>query len=142
MCEIPIGSTSQAAPALLELRPHWKTAAAITEFIDHSLRPTGYRLVGVFEEPASDALAVAGFREARALAWGHYLYIDDVSTVPAARRAGHAERLLGWLTEEGRQLGCEALHLDSGVGPERAPAHRLYMRHGFRISMHHFERPI
>jgi len=140
--EIQIGDTAAAAAAMLELRPRWGTAVAIVEFIDESLRPAGYRLVGVFDGPGSDALAVAGFREARALAWGHYLYVDDLSTVPGARRAGHAERLMGWLIEEARRLGCEGLHLDSGVAADRAPAHRLYMRHGLRISAHHFERPI
>lgn len=131
-----------AAAAMLELRPRWETAAAIVELVDGSLRPAGYRLVGVFDGAGPDARAVAGFREARTLAWGHYVYVDDISTVPAARRAGHAERLMDWLIEEARGLGCEALHLDSGVGPERAAAHRLYMRHGLRISSHHFERPI
>lgn len=28
-----------------------------------------------------DAVAAAGFRELRSLAWGHYLYVDDVSTL-------------------------------------------------------------
>jgi GNAT superfamily N-acetyltransferase len=140
--EIQIGNTARAAAAMLELRPRWETTAAIVDFIDVSLRPAGYRLVGVFDERASDALAVAGFREVWALAWGHYLYVDDVSTVPGARRAGHGVRLMDWLTEEAQRLGCEALHLDSGVAADRAPAHRLYMRHGLRISAHHFERPI
>lgn len=137
--EIQVVDTAGAAAAMLELRPRWGTAAAIADFIDDSLRPAGYRLVGVFDGPDSDALAVAGFREARTLAWGHYLYVDDVSTVPDARRAGHAQRLMDWLTEEARRLGCEGLHLDSGVTADRAPAHRLYMRNGLRISAHHFE---
>jgi GNAT superfamily N-acetyltransferase len=140
--EIQIGDTVRAAAAMLELRPRWGTATAIVDFIDGSLRPAGYRLVGTFDGPDSDALAVAGFREGGSLAWGHYLYVDDVSTVPGARRAGHAERLMDWLIEEARRLGCKGLHLDSGVGADRAPAHRLYMRHGLRISAHHFERLI
>jgi GNAT superfamily N-acetyltransferase len=140
--EIQIGDTSEAVAAMLELRPRWGTAAAILDFIDVSLRPAGYRLVGAFNGQDSDALAVAGFREVRSLAWGHYLYVDDLSTVPGARRAGHGERLMDWLTEEAQRLGCEGLHLDSGVGADRVPAHRLYMRHGLRISAHHFERPI
>lgn len=140
--EIRAGDTLAAAAALLELRPRWETPAAIVEFVDDSLRPAGYRLAGAFEGPGSDALAVAGFREVRTLAWGHHLYVDDVSTLPTARRAGHGDRLMSWLTEEAGRLGCEALHLDSGVAADRAPAHRLYMRHGLRISAHHFEREI
>jgi hypothetical protein len=32
------------------------------------------------------------------------------------------------------------LHLDSGVGPERFGAHRLYHHHGLAIYSHHFAR--
>ena len=136
------GDTTRAAPAMLELRPRWETAEGLVNFIDDALRPVGYRIAGVFEGRESEALAVAGFREVRSLAWGHYRYVDDVSTIRTARRSGHGEKLMGWLAEEARRLGCEGLHLDSGVAADRAPAHRLYMRHGLRISAHHFEREI
>jgi GNAT superfamily N-acetyltransferase len=138
--EILEGETERAGCAMLELRPRWDTAAAVVAFIDNSLRPAGYRLVGVFDAEQPGALAAAGFRELRSLAWGHYLYVDDVSTLPAARRRGCGEQLMDWLNQEAARLGCEGLHLDSGVAADRAPAHRLYMRHKLRISAHHFER--
>jgi hypothetical protein len=47
-----------------------------------------------------------------------------------------------WLTEEGQRLGCGQLHLDSGVGPERFDAHRLYHNHGLAIYSHHFARAV
>ncbi len=46
---------------------------------------------------------------------------------------------MDWLAEEAARLDCEGLQLDSGVAADRAPAHRLYMRHQLRISAHHFE---
>ncbi|PZS39466.1 MAG: GNAT family N-acetyltransferase [Pseudonocardiales bacterium] len=140
--EIPEGSTERVADAMLALRPRWGTASALVNVIDTRLRPVGYRLAGVFRDDEKSAVAVAGFREVTALAWGHYLYVDDVSTLPAERGAGHADRLMTWLGGEGRRLGCESLHLDSGVDLDRAPAHRLYMRHKLRISAHHFERDL
>jgi GNAT superfamily N-acetyltransferase len=140
--EIPEGETERAALAMLELRPRWGTAAAVVAFIDSSLRPAGYRLVGAFDGERSNAVGAAGFRELRSLAWGHYLYVDDVSTLPPARGQGCGEQLMGWLDKEAARLGCEGLHLDSGVAADRAPAHRLYMRHKLRISAHHFEREI
>lgn len=140
--EIPENETERAAMALLELRPRWKTATAVVDFIDNSLRPAGYRLVGVFDGDQPDAVASAGFREVHALAWGHYLYVDDVSTISAARQRGCGERLMDWLVEEAARLNCEGLHLDSGVAADRAAAHRLYMRHKLRISAHHFERAL
>jgi GNAT superfamily N-acetyltransferase len=108
--------------------------------VDDMQRPEGYRLVGAFEEGESEALAVAGFRTDHSLAWGDYLYIDDLSTLPEARRRGNARALLDWLLEEGRRLGCDQLHLDSGVGLDRADAHRLYLNAGMVIVSHHFAR--
>lgn len=139
-----MGQTGLAAAAMLALRPRWNDHEGLVNAIDTQLRPAGYRLIGVFTDDGEngEAVAVAGFREVHALAWGHYLYIDDVSTLPQARGHGYADQLLSWLQVEARRLGCQGLHLDSGVGPDRAPAHRRYMRHKLRISAHHFERDL
>lgn len=136
--EIIEGQTAQAADAMLILRPRWKTAEAVVEFIDSRLRPNGYRLAGVFGRSRNAAISVLGFRELWSTAWGHYLYIDDVSTAPTARGKGYADELLQWVIAEARRLDCEGVHLDSGVGDDRAAAHRLYMRNHLRISAHHF----
>ena len=66
--------------------------------------------------------------------------MDDLSTLPEGRRRGYGRQLLEWLTDEARRLGCEQLHLDSGVGPERTDAHRLYFNTGLEITSHHFAR--
>jgi GNAT superfamily N-acetyltransferase len=123
-----------------ELRPHVGDEASFVRRVDDVQRPEGYRLVGAFEEGKEDALAVAGFRVGHMLAWGRFLYVDDLSTLPSGRRRGHARALLEWLAEEARRLGCEELHLDSGVGADREDAHRLYMNARLRITSHHFAR--
>jgi GNAT superfamily N-acetyltransferase len=109
--------------------------------VDDEQRPEGYRLAGAFED-GPEAVAVAGFRLAHNLAWGRHVYVDDLSTLPAARRRGHARALLDWLAGEARRLGCAELHLDSGVGPQRADAHRLYLNAGLTITSHHFSRAV
>ena len=76
------------------------------------------------------------------LAHGRVLYVDDLSTLPAARRRGHARALLDWCAQEAARLDCDALHLDSAVGPARLDAHRLYLNAGMRISSHHFSREL
>lgn len=136
--EIVEGETDQAAEAMLVLRPQWKTAEALVDFIDCTLRPVGYRLVGTFEPVGDSALSAIGFRELWSTAWGHYLYIDDVSTIAAARGRGYADALMQWTITEAKNRNCEAVHLDSGVGSDRAPAHRLYVRHHLHIAAHHF----
>jgi len=138
--EIQEGETEVAARALLELRPHAAPAESLVDVIDASLRQGGYRLAGSFEDGERDAAAVAGFRIGHMLAWGRYLYVDDLVTAADRRGRGHAERVFGWLLEEARSQGCEQFHLDSGVMPERADAHRFYFRHGMRISAYHFQR--
>jgi GNAT superfamily N-acetyltransferase len=134
--------TGSVFRAMLALRPNLGDEAAFVRRVDEVQRPEGYRLAGAFEDGEAEAAAAAGFRTCRSLAWGHYLYVDDLSTLPRARRRGHARALLGWLLAEGERLGCEQLHLDSGVGLERADAHRLYLNAGMVISSHHFARLI
>jgi GNAT superfamily N-acetyltransferase len=136
--EIIEGQTAQAAEAMLLLRPRWKTADTVIDFIDTKLRPTGYRLVGAFEHSSGTATSIIGFRELWSTAHGHYMYIDDVSTLETARGNGLADELIRWVitVDKGRQ--CDGVHLDSGVGSDRAAAHRLYMRNHMRISAHHF----
>jgi len=83
---------------------------------------------------------VAGFRIARNLAWGRHLYVDDLSTLPEARGHGYGAALMEWLIDRARAEGCAELHLDSGVGPERESAHRLYFGSRLRIASYHFTR--
>jgi GNAT superfamily N-acetyltransferase len=122
------------------LRTDLADRESFVERVDEVQRPAGYRLVAAFEDGESDAAAVAGFRPGHSLAWGHFLYVDDLSTQPAFRRRGHGRALLEWLLEEGRRLGCDQLHLDSGVGLDRADAHRLYLNAGLVVAAHHFAR--
>lgn len=132
--------TGLAFAAMRELRTDLSDEQSFVHRVDEVQRGEGYRLVVAFEPGASEPSAVAGFRICHSLAWGHYLYVDDLSTKSTERQRGHAAALLKWLIEEGKRLGCDQLHLDSGVGIDRAAAHRLYMNAGLVISAHHFAR--
>jgi GNAT superfamily N-acetyltransferase len=134
--------TRRAFEAMRALRPHYDDEQAWIRQVDEVQRPEGYRLVAAFQEGVDTAVAVAGFRVLHNLASGRVLYVDDLSTLPSGRRRGHARSLLDWLEQEARRLGCDELHLDSGVGPDRADAHRLYFHSGMRIAAYHFERPL
>jgi GNAT superfamily N-acetyltransferase len=138
--EIGPGETGLAFEAMKALRPHHGDRDEFVRRVDEVQRPQGYRLVGAFED--GRVVAVAGFRLIESLAWGRALYVDDLSTLPQARRRGHAGRLLEWCTDEAWRLGCEELHLDSAVGPERQDAHRLYFNQGLRITGFHFAKRV
>jgi GNAT superfamily N-acetyltransferase len=140
--ELSVGETHLAHTSMRSLRPAQEGECEFVEHVDGVLRAAGYRLVGAFAPDREQAVAVAGFRTGDSLAWGRYLYVDDLSTAPDARRQGHAGALLDWLVEEGRRLGCIQLHLDSGTGAERFDAHRLYHGHGLAIYSHHFARKL
>jgi GNAT superfamily N-acetyltransferase len=120
------------------LRPHLADEDELVRRVGEQ-RAEGYRLVAAVEDDGSVS-TVAGFRVRDTLADGRILYVDDLSTLPAARRRGYGRALLDWCAGEGRRLGCKELHLDSSVGADRQDAHRLYFNAGMRISAYHFER--
>ena len=122
------------------LRAHHGDRDAFARRVDDVQRPQGYRLVGAFE--GEQVVAVAGFRVIENLFSGRVLYVDDLSTLPEARRRGHAGRLLEWCADEAARIGCAALELDSGVWPERQDAHRLYFNQGLRIASFHFAKRV
>jgi GNAT superfamily N-acetyltransferase len=136
--ELAAGETARAFEAL---RTHLTDESEFARSVDELQRPQGYRLVAVIEDDGAVS-AVAGFRVLETLAFGRVLYLDDLSTLPTARRRGHGRALLDWCVEEAARAACDALHLDSGVGPDRRDAHRLYFNVGMRISSHHFAREL
>lgn len=105
-------------------------------------RAGGYRVAAAFDAGEEDAAAVAGFRIGENLAWGRFLYVDDLVTRASHRGRGHADAVMAWVSEEAERMGCGELHLDSGVGPDREDAHRFYFRHRLRISAYHFAREL
>ncbi len=119
-------------PVMRELRPH----IAEDEFLSRvrHQQNTGYRLA--FVQEADAVVAVAGFRIGENLAWGRFMYVDDLVTLPAHRSRGHGARLLSWLRQQAAGEGCQQLHLDSGM--QRKDAHRFYEREGMAITGFHF----
>jgi GNAT superfamily N-acetyltransferase len=59
--------------------------------------------------------------------------LDEVVVDASARGEGVGEALVSAALEIGRERGAQVAELQSGRGPQRAAAHRLYERLGFRI---------
>lgn len=129
--------TTQAVPALRVLWPKYAEAEMV-EIIDTRLRPNGYHLVGLFPDGESVAACALGYRLQHSLWLGQSFYIVDIATLPDRRGRGYGARMLDWAEAKAKDLGCAGMHLDSGVGPDRAAAHRLYMSKHFQIGCHHF----
>lgn len=116
-----------------ELRPHLNEAAFVAQ-VQRQMAEAGYQLAMLAD--GGEVLAVAGFRTSECLAWGRYLYVDDLVTRAAARLRGCGGALFDWLVGRARALGCAQFHLDSGV--QRFAAHRFYLMKRMDITSHHF----
>jgi GNAT superfamily N-acetyltransferase len=138
VAELDDERTPLAFPAMKELRPHLSDVAEFVERVRRQ-RAEGYRLAGSFADDGS-VVAVAGFRCGENLALGRNLYVDDLVTVPAGRRQGHASALLRWLDDEARRAGCAYVHLDSAT--HRHAAHRRYLSSGYVIPAFHFAKEL
>lgn len=119
-------------PVMRELRPH----IAENQFLSRirSQMNSGYRLA--FVQDTDGVVAVAGFRVGENLAWGRFLYVDDLVTLPAHRSKGYGTKLRSWLKEVAATESCQQMHLDSGI--QRKDAHRFYEREGMAIAGFHF----
>lgn len=115
-----------------ELRPDVQPEEFLTRVKRQSER-AGYRLAFLTDV---EVKAVAGFRISEGLAWGNYLYLDDLVTKSADRSKGYGSELFDWLIEYARAAGCEEFHLNSRV--QRFDAHRFYLNKRMFIECHHF----
>lgn len=127
---------SACYPAMRELRPHIAEGQFLSRI--RAQESTGYQLA--FVQHPDDVVAVAGFRVGENLAWGRFLYVDDLVTLPAQRSKDFGSSLLSWLREFASKEGCLQLHLDSGA--QRKDAHRFYEREGMSVTSFHFMRSI
>jgi GNAT superfamily N-acetyltransferase len=114
------------------LRPH----LIASEFVSRIKRQEqqGYQLA--YLEDEGSIKAVAGFRIAECLAWGKFLYVDDLVTQESERSQGYGTNLLNWLLDYAKANACQQLHLDSGV--QRFAAHRFYFKQRLEIRAYHF----
>lgn len=121
--------------AIQALRP-LLTDDIYTEAVKQTLADK--RQIIFIEDGSPDAAAVAVFETGYNLFRGKYIYIDDLSTLPAQRGKGYAGQLLDWIAEYARKGGFDEIHLDSGVNATRTDAHRLYLNKRFQVASLHF----
>ena len=110
------------------------------EYLDKvkRMRRSGYRLAAATEDGMGRC--VAGFRISEVLAYGKFLYVDDLVTAGDTRSAGHGQRVLDWLAGVAREEGCGSLQLDSGV--QRHEVLRAYFRQELKTSSYHFSKSL
>jgi len=120
-------------PVMAQLRPSLRPEEFVSRI--RKQERTGYRLAFIEEE--GRPVAVAGYRVSHKLSSGSFLFVDDLVTDASFRSRGYGSRLLGWLREQARAVGCASVQLDTGV--QRKDAHRFYEREGMRLSAFRYE---
>lgn len=123
-------------PVMVQLRQHLDPDSFIEQVLQQTIH--NYRLV--YLKDNEKIVAVAGFRLSHCLAWGDFLYIDDLITDELERSKGYGKQLLDWLVAHAKENDCGQLHLDSGV--QRKDAHRFYEREGMLKTGFHFALPL
>ena len=119
-------------PVMAELRPH-VTPDEFLPRVRRQMEIAGYRLAYLWD---GEVKAVAGFRVSECLAWGKFMYVDDLVSKDGERSKGYGGQLFDWLVEYARGEDCDQFHLDSGV--QRFAAHRFYLTKRMSIEAHHF----
>ena len=114
-----------------QLRPHLLEDSFVAQVKEQM--QAGFKLACVLD---TNVVAVAGFRLAQNLAWGKFLYVDDLITDERVRSKGYGKQLVDWLSCYANEHACQQLHLDSGV--QRFAAHKFYLTNNMYISSHHF----
>ncbi|MBA3806337.1 MAG: GNAT family N-acetyltransferase [Acidobacteria bacterium] len=118
---------------MAELRPHL-TEEEFLRRVKRQKSDDKYTLA--FLEDESEVKAVAGFRVSECLAWGKFLYVDDLVTKSDERSKGYGQALFDWIVAYARESRCNELQLDSAV--HRFGAHRFYLLNRMDITCHHF----
>ena len=130
---ISIQSITDCFPVMVELRSHLELTDFITQ-VQRQQQESNYQLV--YFQVDGIIQSVDGFRISESLAWGKFLYVDDLVSRSDDRSKGYGNELFNWLVNYARTENCQQLTLDSGV--QRFAAHRFYLRQRMEITSHHF----
>jgi GNAT superfamily N-acetyltransferase len=128
-----IQAITDCFPVVRELRSHLELTDFIVQ-VQRQQQQFNYQLV--YLQVDQTIQAVAGFRISESLAWGKFLYVDDLVSKSDDRSKGYGGELFNWLIDYARTENCQQLTLDSGV--QRFAAHRFYLRQRMEITSHHF----
>jgi GNAT superfamily N-acetyltransferase len=119
-------------PVMVQLRSHLEVSSFIPRVRQQMQR--GYQLA--YLQNDVQVCTVTGFCISENLAWGRFMYVDDLVTDLEMRSQNYGHQILDWLVNYARQQDCQQLHLDSGL--QRLDAHRFYQREDMQISGYHF----
>jgi GNAT superfamily N-acetyltransferase len=129
------GEIRDCYPVMAELRPHVPADEFLAR-VKRQQQVAAYELAYLRDRSDGVVKSVAGFRISESLAWGRFLYVDDLVSSSDERSKGYGSVLFDWLVDYARKNNCDQFHLDSSV--QRFAAHRFYLLKRMTIECHHF----
>lgn len=95
---------------LTSIYPHVPQEDETFLFSIRKLQVEGYTLAYIEKE--GKAASLVGFRVGENLAWGKYIFIDELATAQEHRHKGLASALIDWLVDYGKTKKCSKIFLD------------------------------
>ena len=140
MSDITLAASREELQRCYPVMKQLRSTISQQQFLDQVERQNrqGYQVCRL--EEGGVVRCVAGFRITERLAYGRFLYVDDLVTDESHRSQGFGNAVFDWLVDYARENGCTALGLESGV--QRFAAHRFYMGKKMWISAYHFSLPL
>ena len=139
-CEVKFANSEQEIISCYPVMKTLRENISESDFVNAVQRISkyGYRLAYLVSE--DKVCSVAGFRISESLAWGKYIYVDDLVSLPEYRSKGCGSKLISFLNEYAKNEGCSQLHLDTAV--TRHATQKFYFNQGMIIGGYHFARAL
>jgi GNAT superfamily N-acetyltransferase len=110
----------EAFQVVKELRTHLSYEQYVSML--ETMKPNGYR--GFLLKEGETPVAYTGITERVNFYDGHHLFVYELVTKESERSKGYGEALLTFIENLAKDIGCQKMHLDSGL--QRTDAHRFY----------------
>ncbi len=102
--------------------------------VDEMMAMNNYKMVAAFD--GNKMVGAAGYWVLLLLYCGKYIQISNFVVDQDHRNLGVGEKIIDYVEEIGKDLGCEKFALDAYT--ENKKSHSLYFRKGFHIRGFHF----
>ena len=100
--------------------------------------PQGYRCIAMVEN--GQYLGICGFWTGTRFWCGDFIDLDNVVVDEKYRGKNIGKKLVAWVENIAKQLGCDQVGLDCYI--TFSDAHRFYFREGYIIKGYHFIKPL
>ncbi|TAE33271.1 MAG: GNAT family N-acetyltransferase [Alphaproteobacteria bacterium] len=127
--------------AMLPLVQQLNPSMTLELFHDYvpQMRAQGYRCIAYVDE-TNTYRGLCGFWYGTRFWCGKFIDIDNFVVDETWRSSGIGKKLLAWVEEEARRLGCQQMGLDCYTTSHEA--HKFYMREGYIIRGYHFTKAL